>query len=590
MGAGWYLLWPAFYTDVTDTYRLGRFGRIRTDLGGLYFNAIVAVAMTGIWWATGWDALLLVVAAQIVQMIRQLAPLVRFDGYHVLADMTGVPDLFSRIGPILASFWPTRWRDPRVAGLKWWARAVVTAWVLVVVPVLVLCLLALVLAAPRVIGTAWESLGREWAQAAVHWNAGQNLDAIGAVLAMGAIILPILAMTIIPSRTLARVVGGVWRRTAGRPVQRAGAGMLALAMGIALAFAWWPSPDRYQPIRPYESGTLLDLAAVPLAAAGYQPSAPPLLDTGETVSAPAPVNGGEIVTVLPRSDELPSEAEPQLALVLIPSGSPDPDGSAQPDTATSSPAWVFPFNEPLPPEPGDNQALSVNTTDGSVSYNVAIAMVWVTDEEPVLNVNEAYAFASCSDCVTVAVAFQVVVIVGSADVVVPQNLSAAVNYECFECITASVASQLVITVESLPNVEQQIALADLWEEISAFADSIPTLPLADVIVQIEEYKEQIVTILEVAPLSTPSPSPVPSGSPTTALPTSPDPEPSADASSTATPGPTTSASSSPAVTSPEAGSPEASPASSTDPTSQPTMSREPSPTPSASPSPEPTSS
>src|SRR4029079_1852906 len=43
MGAGIYLVWPAFSTDVTDSYRLGRAGRVRTDLGGLYFNAIVAV-------------------------------------------------------------------------------------------------------------------------------------------------------------------------------------------------------------------------------------------------------------------------------------------------------------------------------------------------------------------------------------------------------------------------------------------------------------------------------------------------------------------------------------------------------------------
>ena len=202
MGAGWYLLWPAFYTDVTDTYRLGRSARIRTDLGGLYFNAIVAVAITAIWWVSGFDALLLIVAAQILQMIRQLAPLVRFDGYHVLADLTGVPDLFSRIGPILASLWPTRWGDPRVAQLKWWARLVVTAWVIVVVPLLLFCLLVMVLAAPRVIGTALESLGRERAQAALHWGDGQYLDAIGTVLAMGVITLPILLIAIILGRVL----------------------------------------------------------------------------------------------------------------------------------------------------------------------------------------------------------------------------------------------------------------------------------------------------------------------------------------------------------------------------------------------------
>ena len=112
MGAGLYLVWPAFYTDVTDSYRLGRAGRVRTDLGGLYFNAIVAVGIAGIWWATGYDALLLVVATQILQMVRQLTPLVRFDGYHVLADVTGVPDLFHRIKPTLLGVLPWRWRHP----------------------------------------------------------------------------------------------------------------------------------------------------------------------------------------------------------------------------------------------------------------------------------------------------------------------------------------------------------------------------------------------------------------------------------------------------------------------------------------------
>ena len=38
-------------------------------------------------------------------------------------------------------------------------------------------------------------------------------------------------------------------------------------------------------------------------------------------------------------------------------------------------------------------------------------------------------------CTTVAVAFQVVLIVGQANVAIPQNLSAAVNYSCIRCLT-----------------------------------------------------------------------------------------------------------------------------------------------------------
>ncbi len=109
MGAGLYLVWPAFYTDVTDSYRLPRGGRIRTDLGGLYFNAIVVVLTFAWWWATGWEALLLLVGTQVLQMVQQLLPLFRFDGYHLLADIAGVPDLYRRIKPTLAGLLPHRW-------------------------------------------------------------------------------------------------------------------------------------------------------------------------------------------------------------------------------------------------------------------------------------------------------------------------------------------------------------------------------------------------------------------------------------------------------------------------------------------------
>ena len=45
IGVGVYIVFPAFYTDVTDSYRLGRGGRVRTDLGGLYFNVLTVLAL-----------------------------------------------------------------------------------------------------------------------------------------------------------------------------------------------------------------------------------------------------------------------------------------------------------------------------------------------------------------------------------------------------------------------------------------------------------------------------------------------------------------------------------------------------------------
>jgi putative peptide zinc metalloprotease protein len=64
MGAGLYIVWPAFYTDVTDAYRLGKGGRLRTDLGGVYFNVISILATAGAYALTGFEPLLLIIPFQ----------------------------------------------------------------------------------------------------------------------------------------------------------------------------------------------------------------------------------------------------------------------------------------------------------------------------------------------------------------------------------------------------------------------------------------------------------------------------------------------------------------------------------------------
>ena len=98
IGVGIYLVWPSFFTNVTDSYRLSRAGRLRTDLGGLYFNLVFMLALAGIYVATSAEILLLVIAITHLEMLEQLLPFVRFDGYFILSDLIGVPDLFARVG------------------------------------------------------------------------------------------------------------------------------------------------------------------------------------------------------------------------------------------------------------------------------------------------------------------------------------------------------------------------------------------------------------------------------------------------------------------------------------------------------------
>lgn len=516
MGTGLYLMWPAFYTDVTDSYRLGRGGRLRTDLGGLYFNAIVAVAIMGIWWATGFDALLLVVVTQILQMVRQLMPLVRFDGYHILADATGVPDLFQRIKPTLLALVPWRKTDPEAGLLKPWARAVVTIWVLVTVPLLLFSMATMVLTLPRVLGTAWDNGLKQQAMLSHSVATGDVADAAVRVIAIACLALPVLGIFYILLRLVRQLATGLWRKTRGKALQRATAIVAIAAVAAGLAWAWWPGADTYRPVQPYERGTLADATT-----AVFPASAASRMAEGQS---------GTTVALWPEGARRPTREDPQLSMVLVPRQS-GTASTAGPAAAPAAPSWVFPFDKPAAPEDDGNQSLAVNTTDGSVVYDVAFALVWAEDGDTVDTRNEAYAFASCADCAAVAVGFQVVLIVGQTDVIVPENLSASANYNCVRCLTYALASQLVLTLDGPLSSDGMTRLNELWQEIAAYGKDLRNQPLSEIQGRLSAYKEQIMAVIKADPSATPA------GSAGTA----PTPGATTGATSGATPGATSGA-------------------------------------------------
>lgn len=513
MGAGLYLLWPAFFTDVTDSYRLGRAGRLRTDLGGLYFNAIVAVAIMGLWWATGFDALLLVVVTQILQMVRQLIPLVKYDGYHILADATGVPDLFQRIKPTLLGILPWRWGNPENKVLKPWARAVVTLWVLVTVPVLGFSMVMMVLSLPRLLATGWASAGKQQQMLAASLSAGDFVGVAVRALAIVVVAVPVLGMVYIVVRLLRQLVTGLWQRTRGKAGQRVAAMAAVAALLAGLAWAWWPDGGTYRPVQSYERGTLGDATRAIFPA--------------RERAALREGSSGRTVALWPAGAAKPTRDNPQLSMVLVPVAASSAGTSSGGGTNAAAPSWVFPFDRPAAPAGDGNQALAVNTTDGSVKYTVAFALVWADDGDPVTTTNEAYAFASCTGCAAVAVGFQVVLIVGQTDVVVPQNLSAAANYNCLDCLTYALASQLVLTLDAPLDGDSKQQLEALWAQIAEYGRNIQNVPLSDIQATLSRYREQIAAIVKGSSVSggtsvstspaTTGPSTGPSPAPTSSL-------------------------------------------------------------------------
>lgn len=95
--------------------------------------------------------------------------------------------------------------------------------------------------------------------------------------------------------------------------------------------------------------------------------------------------------------------------------------------------------------PGGDQtsAVAVNTEDGAAVFRLAFSIRKVTDGL-VDQTNSAYALASCTDCQTVALAFQVVLVNGDTDVVVPENRAVAYNDQCVECLTYASATQIIL--------------------------------------------------------------------------------------------------------------------------------------------------
>jgi putative peptide zinc metalloprotease protein len=218
LGAGIYVVAPVFYTDVTDAYRLGRGGRLRTDLGGVYFNVLFILLTAGAYLGSGWEPLLVVILAEQLIILEQLVPWLRLDGYYVVSDLAGVPDAFAQIRPVLRSVLPGRRRGPVPSALTTGARRAMVAYVASILPALALTFVALGLAAPGVIATGWDSF-RDHLSATSHaWSAGDAWDVIGEGLQVGLLALPVLGIALTLGLVTWRAVGHLRAR---RPAPQA---------------------------------------------------------------------------------------------------------------------------------------------------------------------------------------------------------------------------------------------------------------------------------------------------------------------------------------------------------------------------------
>jgi putative peptide zinc metalloprotease protein len=103
MGALFLCLSPALYCNVSDAWTLpNKWHRIIISAAGIYVELIIAAIATFVWWNTPSHpfvnnlSLSLMVVCSVSTVVFNANPLMRYDGYYVLADWLEIPNLRER--------------------------------------------------------------------------------------------------------------------------------------------------------------------------------------------------------------------------------------------------------------------------------------------------------------------------------------------------------------------------------------------------------------------------------------------------------------------------------------------------------------
>lgn len=94
IGAGLLFIYPVFYADVAECWLLPRLRRAIVDSAGIYFQLLVSGVAGLIWVLTGDSLLRIFIYSTVLTAAFNMNPFLRMDGYWLLADLSGVPQLY----------------------------------------------------------------------------------------------------------------------------------------------------------------------------------------------------------------------------------------------------------------------------------------------------------------------------------------------------------------------------------------------------------------------------------------------------------------------------------------------------------------
>jgi putative peptide zinc metalloprotease protein len=93
IGFGLYLVFPTFFSSVTDAWRFSKGQRIVVNFGGVYFEVLIAT-LGLLYFVIFSDPFILVTCfLYLFNIALNLNPFIRSDGYWIISDLTNTPNL-----------------------------------------------------------------------------------------------------------------------------------------------------------------------------------------------------------------------------------------------------------------------------------------------------------------------------------------------------------------------------------------------------------------------------------------------------------------------------------------------------------------
>ena len=101
VGFALYLNFPVLYTNVTEIWKLNRRQRCTVNLAGVYFQCILLSTLIIIHLITNNGIVKYMVLIMNLNFLITLNPFFKFDGYWIVSDVLGVPNLRDRSKELL---------------------------------------------------------------------------------------------------------------------------------------------------------------------------------------------------------------------------------------------------------------------------------------------------------------------------------------------------------------------------------------------------------------------------------------------------------------------------------------------------------